>query len=49
MLADAPGSRQGPQALPHPPSPDRLTRLGGAYREAGGVRDNPRHGLVARG
>jgi len=48
-LADAPGSRQGSQALQHPPSPDRLARLRADYRVAGGVRDNLRHGWVARG
>ncbi len=48
-LADAPGSRQGSQALQHPPIPDRLARLRGDYRAAGGVRDNLRHGWVARG
>jgi uncharacterized protein len=48
-LADAPGSRQGSQALQHRPIPDRLTHLRGDYRAAGGVRDNLRHGWVARG
>jgi predicted TIM-barrel fold metal-dependent hydrolase len=48
-LADAPGSRQGPHALQHPPSPDRFARLRSDYRAAGGVRDNLRHGWVARG
>jgi uncharacterized protein len=48
-LADAPGSRQGPHALQHPPGPDRFARLRSDYRAAGGVRDNLRHGWVARG
>ena len=48
-LADAPGSQQGSQALQHPPVPDRLARLRGDYREAGGVPDNLRHGWVSRG
>jgi predicted TIM-barrel fold metal-dependent hydrolase len=47
-LSDAPGSRQGSQALQHPPHPDRLARLRGDYRAAGGVPDNLRHGWVAR-
>ena len=48
-LADAPGSRQGSQALQQKPGPDRLARLREDYRAAGGVRDNLRHGWVARG
>ena len=48
-LADAPGSRQGPQALQYAPGADRLARLRSDYRAAGGVRDNLRHGWVARG
>jgi len=48
-LADAPGSQQGPQALEHRPVPDRLARLRGDYRAAGGERDNLRHGWVVRG
>ena len=48
-LADAPGSRQGSQALQQEPGPDRLARLRADYQAAGGVRDNLRHGWVARG
>jgi uncharacterized protein len=48
-LADAPGSRQGPQALQYPLGADRLARLRSDYRAAGGVRDTLRHGWVARG
>jgi predicted TIM-barrel fold metal-dependent hydrolase len=48
-LADAPGSRQGPQALEHPPGPDRLVRLRSEYQSAGGERDNLRYGWVIKG
>ena len=48
-LADEPGSRQGSHALQVSPGSDRLARLRGDYREAGGMRDNLRHGWVARG
>ncbi|HXI68627.1 MAG TPA: hypothetical protein VNH41_11860, partial [Steroidobacteraceae bacterium] len=48
-LADAPGSRQGSQALQPLPSPDRLAQLQRDYRAAGGLRNNLRHGWVARG
>ena len=48
-LADAPGSRQGSQALQPSPSPDRLAQLQKDYRAAGGRRNNLRHGWVARG
>jgi len=48
-LADAPGSQQGPQALQPAPGPDRLARLRDDYQAAGGMRDNLRHGWVARG
>jgi uncharacterized protein len=48
-LADAPGSRQGSQALQQQPGPDRLARLRADYQAAGGVRDNLLHGWVARG
>jgi hypothetical protein len=48
-LADAPGSRQGSQALQPLPTPDRLAQLQRDYRAAGGLRNNLRHGWVARG
>jgi predicted TIM-barrel fold metal-dependent hydrolase len=47
-LADAPGSRQGPEALEPRPVPDRLARLRSDYQAAGGERDNLRHGWVVR-
>jgi len=47
-LADAPGSRQGPQALESPPRPDRLAQLRNDYQSAGGERDNLRYGWVVR-
>lgn len=47
-LADAPGSKQGSQALRHTPNPDRLAQLRSEYRAAGGVPDNLRHGWVVR-
>ena len=48
-LADEPDSRQGSHALQVSPGSDRLARLRGDYREAGGMRDNLRHGWVVRG
>jgi hypothetical protein len=48
-LADATGSKQGPQAIEQAPGPDRLARLRSEYQAAGGARDNLRHGWVARG
>jgi predicted TIM-barrel fold metal-dependent hydrolase len=48
-LADAPGSRQGSQALHQELGPDRLARLRTDYQAAGGMRDNLRHGWVTRG
>jgi predicted TIM-barrel fold metal-dependent hydrolase len=48
-LADAPGSRQGPQALEQRPGPDRLALLRSEYHAAGGERDNLRYGWVVRG
>jgi predicted TIM-barrel fold metal-dependent hydrolase len=48
-LADAPASRQGSQALQQQLGPDRLARLRADYQAAGGLRDNLRHGWVARG
>jgi len=48
-LADAPGSPQGSRAFQRSPGRDRLARLRSDYQVAGGVRDNLRHGWVARG
>ena len=48
-LADETGSRQGSHALRASPGSDRLARLRADYREAGGMRDNLRHGWVTRG
>jgi len=47
-LADAPGSKQGSQAVAPKAAPDRLAQLRSDYREAGGERDNLRHGWVVR-
>jgi hypothetical protein len=47
-LADEAGSRQGSHALQPRPSSDRLAQLQQDYRAAGGLRDNLRHGWVAR-
>ena len=48
-LADASGSHQGTQTSRDTSGPDRLARLRGDYRLAGGIPDNLRRGWVARG
>jgi predicted TIM-barrel fold metal-dependent hydrolase len=47
-LADAPGSKQGTQALWDWPPADRFAQLKSDYRSAGGVASNLRHGWVVR-
>jgi hypothetical protein len=45
-LADAAGSKQGPQAGLIVPHPDKFALLRRDYRDAGGLRDNLRYGWV---
>ena len=48
-LADAPRSHQGTQGSKHVSAPDRLARLRGDYRAAGGIAGNLRRGWIVRG
>ncbi len=48
-LADAHGSKQGPQASLVLPRPDKFALLRSDYRLAGGTRDNLRYGWINRG